>query len=229
MAITAHPKSSYQFCFRRTAKFLGIASPNSPEGDLLIATSPYTADMLKKQLCQADTEICALIASVTDHPFRGEYFTEQPDPIADGARIPGYIGVHGGVFVESSPNQFTSGRLAQSLDHLNRVKFQSYVYGNSPDLYFIDNGVIHLAAAARAKIFVPTIPIADEGLPSPEFFSPKVYQMGLVAHAIANLRVVGADAQHRNDWTGIWSAYMQMILSGTGSLPEPERLQRISS
>ena len=229
MSVTAHPKSEYQFCFRRIAKFLGVASPNSTEGDAVIATSPYTADLIKKQICQSDTEICALIASVADHPFRAEYFSEEPDAVPDGARIPSYIGVHGGVWVETGSGEFTPGRLAQSLDHLNRVKFNSHTYGNHPDLYFIDNGVLHLASAPSGKVFVPTIPIADADLPTPELFSPKVYAMGIVAHAISNLRVVGADETHRNNWTGIWSAYMQMILSGKGSLPEPERLQRISS
>lgn len=292
-----HPKTDYEFCFRRVVKFLGAAAPLSAEGATVNTNSPYTLDQIRKGICQADVEIIGLIVSQEDHPFRNEYFTEKPSPVSDGGRVPAFIGQHGGVQVENqqtwvsitngSPsvatepetadqkhigstmivhdpvsgvtrvqgriinaengdlftldtnasatvsNQrgtvYSTGRLAQSYAHLEKVK-QNFAFYNAPeDLYFIENGVVHTASGKRALVFAPTIPVPNDEAETPALASPKVYALAVVAHTLMNLRPVGADTAHRNDWAGIFSAYAQMILSGTGSLPEPERLQRISS
>lgn len=237
MPITAPPVSSYTFCFRRVARFLGVADPNSAEGDDVMSSAPYTKDQIKKQICQSDVEICALIASVEEHPYRNKFFTEMPEDLANGARIPGYIGVHGGVWVNSigagGGGTWERGRLAQSFEHLLRTRDKyavatSNVPASSVKLYWIENGMLQLVAGAAGRVYVPTIPTPDDTHATPTLATPKVYQWGIVGHTLATLRPVGAESGHRNEWANIWAAYTQMILSGKASLPEPERLQRIA-
>lgn len=222
--------ANYQFIFRRVVKFAGIADPNSPEGDSIIPTAPYTADMVKKQIVQADYEVCALIASVENHTFRNKFFTEAMDPIADGARIPGYIGIHGGVYVETGPatDVYKKGRLAGSYNHLDIIKNNFIPYGSPYDLYFIDNGCIHTAGGQRAKVDIPKIPLANEADPTPTLGTPRAYQNAVIGQVFMSMRPVGANVQHRMDWEKIWTGYVQMILGDEASLPEPEQMQRIS-
>lgn len=231
MAITPHPRADYAFLFRRIATFLGIADPNSPEGDQIQDGAPFTGSMVKNQIVQSDVETCSLIASVENHSFRSAFFTEDPDPIADGARVPAFIGTHGGVLIETgtASGVYDKGRLAGSFDALRRVRSSFAFYGSPYDLYFIDNDTLHTAGGQRGKVLVPTIPIADATVETPELSTPRAYQNGVIGHAIATLRPVGANAQHRMDWERIWSGYVSMILSNEASLPDPEKMQRIAA
>jgi hypothetical protein len=230
MPITAPPTADYSFIFRRVAKFLGIANPNDPEGDTVLETAPYTQDMVKQQIIQSEYEVNCLIASVEGHPYRNQFFTQEPDPLANGSTIPGYIGIHGGVKVETSKfsNVFEPGRLAGSFDQMQRVRNNFKFYGEPYDLYFIDNGVIHLGASNRAKVYVPTIPVADSSQNAPPLATPKLYANGVIGHAVMTLRIVGSDAQHRLDWANIWAGYVQLIMDKKASLPPPEQMQRIA-
>lgn len=230
---TPHPVSSFDFCFRRVVKFLGVSDPNYPEGTQVMATSPYTLDQIRKQICQSDVETCTLIASVEDNPYRNQFFTETPTTINAGARIPAYVGVHGGVEVFLNA-AFVPGRLAQSFEHLQRVADKYaisalMVPAKSQRLYWIENGRLQLAVAATGRVYVPTIPIPDDTAGTPVLATPKALQWAPIAHAIMTLRPVGSDSGHRNDWGNIWAGYAQMILSGHNSLPEPERMQRIAA
>lgn len=217
--------------FRRANKFLGVSDQNSPEGDAVASTAPYTLDTIRKQIVQSDVEMCALIASVEDHPYRNQFFTEAPDAIADGVRIPAYIGIHGGVEVETGVGSaiYKRGRLASSYDHFLRTKENFTFYGSPYDLYYIDNGRLLIASGQRGRVYVPTIPLADDTVALPVLSTPKTYQNGVLGHVIATLRPVGANADHRTSWERIWAGYVQMVNNREASLPSPERMQRIAN
>lgn len=225
---TPHPVSVYAFCFRRVNRYLGSADVvASAEGDAVLSSSPYTLDLLKKQICQSDVEVCSLIASVDDHPYRNKFFTETPDAIASGARIPGYIGVHGGVEIQIA-SVWYPGKLAQNLEHLNRAKDKyaintALIPASSLKLYWIDNGKLHFVASGTSgRVYTPTIPIADDTAGTPTLATPKALQFALIAHALSMLAPLGSDSNHRAYWGQIWSGYVSMILSGKESIPEPE-------
>ncbi len=307
MPFTAPPLASYEYCFRRLVKFLGIAAPNDPTGDTIISTAPYTADMIKKQICQSDYEVQALIASVENQTYRPTYFTELPVVVPHGEKINGYIGIHGGVKVRRT-RTFTSNvtleigigsypitiiganftaddvgslltildgvtpiltdepiltvesalvctvsgtnntstpisgatvtitapdeesRLASSFDALMRAREHFAFYGSPSDLYYIENGTAYTAdpygnLLVNLPQLVPANPLSNP----PVLSSPQVYQNGVVGHAIATLLPVGADAGHRQNWSSIWANYAQLIIGNSASLPDPERMQRIST
>jgi hypothetical protein len=233
MPFTPPLTADYDLLIRRLTVFLGAADPNYPEGDTVNPNSPYTKAMLQNQLIQSDYEICALIASVEANPYRNTFFTKDPVVVDSGARIPGYIGVHGGVEVSPAGGRWQRGLLAQSLEHLLRVQDKITIGSNrapasSLRLYFIDNGALHYCGTT-ARITLPTIPIASiAGNATPQFGTPRNYQNAVLAHAMTMTRPVGSDAGHRGNWQDIWGSYVQMIADGATSLPEPERLQRNS-
>lgn len=228
MAITPHPKADYDELFAECAKFLGIAA--NPEGTAILPTAPYTSFFVKKRIVRADIEIITLICSVQDHPYRGQFISEEPDPINDDALIPAYMGIHAGVRILSG-DTFVVGDLATDFDHLRRVRDFPNVYGQHLNLYWIENGRIQLAdQTTTAKVYVPTIPVENvTEVTVPTLYSPKAYQNGLLGNVIGHMRIVGSDSSHRNDWFSIWQMYSRMILGKELSLPAPERLQRIAS
>lgn len=229
MPITPHAKCDYDILFADAVRFLGIAA--NPEATAVMPTAPYTAFFLKKRIVQADIEIVTLICQTEDHPFREEFFTEEPNEITDGDFIPAYMGVHGGVYYKTASSEFKLAQLATDYDHLKRVKNNSGVYGARPDLYWIHNSRLHLGASGgKAKVYVPTIPVqtVTSGR-NPQLYTPRAYQNGLLANVIGNLRTVGANQSHRNDWFSIWQGYSQMIQNRALSLPEPERMERIGT
>lgn len=235
MAITSHPAANYQFCFRRVVKFIGAADPNSPEGDAVMAPSPYTPQMIKSQICQSDVEIAALMCSVEGDPYRNKFFTETPDAQASGTRIIGFIGVHGGVEVRrNSDDPWKPGSLAQSLPHLQRLRDKRRINPNlllrsSNYVYWIDNGKLELVGAAEGRVYVPTIPIPDDTANTPVLSTPRARQNAVIAHSIMTLNPVGADTGHRTNWANIFGTYVQMIISGNPSLPDPEQMERVGS
>jgi len=229
MAITAHPACDYSILFAEAASFLGIAA--NPESTQILSTAPYTPFFLKKRIVQADIEIITLICSVQDHPYRGQFISEEPDPIGHDEVIPAYMGVHAGVRILAG-DIFLVGDLATDFDHFRRVRDFPAVYGQHPNLYWIENGRIQLIdeSSGQAKVYVPTIPVEDvTPEDDPTLYSPRAYQNGLLGNVLGNMRKVGSDSAHRNDWFSIWQGYRQMIMGKALSLPEPERLQRIAS
>jgi hypothetical protein len=232
-AYAAPAKANYDFLIKQLTKFLGAADPNYPDGSVVNPNSPYTLQQLRSQLVQSDVEVQALIASVEDHPYRNSFFTTDPVEVGDASRIPGYIGVHGGVEVQVVPEgKWATGSLAQSLEHLQRVQDKlaigaDRIPNSSKKLYFIHNGKLHYLAA-NARVELPTITAGDDTQDSPELYTPRTLQFAPLAHAITLLRPVGYDQQHRIDWQNVWGAYVQMIMAGASSLPEPERMQRVA-
>lgn len=228
MAITPHPACDYSILFAECARFLGIAS--NPEGSAILSTAPYTPFFVKKRIVQADIEIVTIICSVQDHPFRGQFISEEPDPIGHDELIPAFMGVHAGVRILSGET-FVVGDLATDFDHFRRVRDFPSVYGQHLNLYWIENGRLQLVDPnGQAKVYVPTIPVQTVTTDAdPVLYSPRSYQNGLLGNVLGNMRTVGADAQHRNDWFSIWQKYEQLIVGKALSLPEPERLQRIAS
>ena len=227
-----HDPASYDFVLKRVIRWLGIADPNYPEGNVVAPTAPYTTAMIRQQIIQSDLEVAALIASVEEHPYRNTYFTAAAVSVAAGEKIPGYIGVHGKVLVTIDAAD-VPGKLANSLEHLQRVK-DKYAIGatlipaSSKALYWIDNGVVHLVAATAFKIELPRLPFDLDDVPD-ELLTPQIMANAVVAHAVFTAMPVGSDAAHRTRWQNIWSGYAQIIMGGGYSLPEPERMQRIAS
>lgn len=234
---TTHDKLDYQFALRRVIKWLGAGDDNYPEGTTVNPNSLYTQTMIRQQIIQSDLEVAALTASSSDNPYRNEYFTAAPITVDDGEKIVGYVGVHGNVKVrdpEGAVDDVWPAKLATSFDHIERIRDKAAI---SPTLvpessllvYFIHNGVVHLANQAYTlEIELPELPfdLADE---TPELLSPQLYANAVIAHAVFTSLPLGADNGHRTQWAHIWAAYAQMIAGGAFSLPEPERLERVAS
>lgn len=232
MAITDHPKADYERLYRDTLLSSGLADLQADaNGDVILVDAPYKASQVKRRIVQQDIEVCLLIASTPDHPFREEYVTETPDELQSGALIPAYMGTHAGVEIGPSGGVFTfSDRLAQSFEHL--IRWQDRKLDDAKDslLYFINNSRIYLRdTTKRAKVSVPTIPIADDMASPPTLSSPRGYHNAVLAATIATLRVPGTDTIHRDLWTQIWAVAQQMIADKALSIPAPERLARIST
>ena len=233
------PTANFTEVFRFLTKFLGVADPNYPEGDEVIRTSPYTKKFLQKRLVQADLEVCLLISSIEDHPYRNQFFVGEPAVINANTRIPAYLGVHGGVKIRTSlsetPEVWVDGDLAQSFNALKMARLKTKVnkarWGEHRELYWIENGVIKLIRSdLAAKVYVPTIPVQDvETAESLELYTPVFYQTAPLAKCLAQLRMSNSDATHRNDWMAIWGDYEQRIYGKALNLPEPERLQRLAA
>lgn len=231
MALIQEP-ADYNFVLKRVIRWLGIADPNYPEGNVVAPTAPYTVSMIRQQILQSDLEVAALIASTEDHPYRNTYFTAAADSFTDGEKITGYIGVHGKVTVTISATD-VPGRLANSLEHIQRVKDKYAIGANripasSKALYWIHNGVVHLVAATAIKIELPRLPVDFDDVPD-TLLTPQVMANAVVGHAVFTAMPVGADVNHRSRWQAIWAGYAQIISGGGYSLPEPERMQRIAT
>ncbi len=244
-------RADFDFIFRRLVKFLGIAHPNSTEGDQIASGSLYTKDLLTKQIIQSDREVCLLIASVEDHPYRNTFFPDAVPPVEveAGKRIPAYEGVHGGIriqFYEKVENVQKvveeNGRLAQSFDHLQRTrrkleKFPHLVTDSAKLLYWVENGKIEIAKKdALALIYLPILNfdglsanVEGESSVVPSLFTPGSCQNAVLAHSISTLIPVGADADHRRQWSNVWLTAEQMIVGKSLNIPDPEQLQRLAT
>lgn len=234
---TTHAKLDYQFALRRVIKWLGAGDDNYPEGTTVNPNSLYTQTMIRQQIIQSDLEVAALTASSADHPYRNEYFTGSAVSVADSEKIVGYVGVHGNAQVrdpEGAVDDVWPAKLANSYDHIERIRDKaaispSLVPASSLLLFFIHNGVVHLANRDYTlEIELPVLPfdLSDE---TPALLSPQLYANAVIAHAVFTSLPLGADNGHRTQWANIWAAYAQMIAGGAFSLPEPERLERIAS
>ncbi len=234
---TTHAKLDYQFALRRVIKWLGAGDDNYPEGTTVNANSLYTQTMIRQQIIQSDLEVAALAAASPDNPYRNEYFTDDPVTVADGEKIVGYVGVHGNAQVrdpEGVQEDVWPAKLATSFDHIERIRDKAAIGAtlvpeSSLLVYFIHNGIVHLANRAYVlEIELPKLPfdLADE---TPALLSPQLYANAVIAHAVFTSLPLGADNGHRTQWSNIWAAYAQMIAGGAFSLPEPERLERVAS
>lgn len=233
-----HAVADYQFVLRRVIRWLGIADPNYPEGTNIATTAPYTITMIRQQIIQSDLEVAALIAGTEDHPFKNDYFTAPADTFTDGAKITGYIGVHGKVTVlvldtvKDLEIEYPA-ELASSYEHLLRVKRKflsdpTSIPETSKRLYWIENGRIFLVAATSVTIELPRLTFNLASSP-PTLLTPQVMANAVIGHAIFTSLPVGSDESHREKWQRIWAGYAQIIAGGGYSLPEPERMQRIAT
>lgn len=254
MAAVPVETAEYSFIFRRLAKFLGVAHPNSAEGDALVDHALYTEDFLEDQIEQSDKEVCLLIASIEDHPYRNTFFpeTNQPVEVEAGKRIPAYEGVHGGIDIRytvlddsDEPVQYEKpGELAQNFAHLLRTREKSENYphlvtASAKRLYWIENGVLELADTTFVGLV--TLPILNLGafaavgegeIPAdaaPTLFTPKSLQNALLAHAMATLIPMGGDSALINAWSNVWLKAEQMIKGKNLNIPDPEHLQRLGA
>lgn len=228
-----HPVANYTFIFRRVVRWLGIADANYPEGDEIASTAPYTETMIRQQIIQSDLEVAALVASSADHPFRNDYFTAAAESFTDGAKITGYIGVHGKILVTVGGTDYP-GELASSYEHILRVKRKyalddtNGIPESSKRLYWIENGCVYLVAATAFKIELPRLAHNLASDP-PTLLTAQVLANAVIGHAVFTSLPVGADETHRMKWQAIWAGYAQIIAGGGYSLPEPERMQRIAT
>lgn len=235
------PQEIWTNTFRELTKFAGVADPNYPEGGEVRPNGAYTKKFLQKRLVQADLEIILLICSIEDHPYRNQFFG-NPTVINPGARIPVYLGVHGGIEVQTNQNAtqpseetWVSGDLAQSFDHLKsargRAKINFLRWGERKQLYWIENGKIELVRPdLKARIYLPVIPVQDvETVVNLQLFTPELYRSAPLAKCLSQLAMKDTDQSHLGNWAAIWSNYEQRIYGKALNLPEPERLQRIAA
>lgn len=236
------PKAEFSYVMKRAIRYLGIADQNYPESTAINPNAPYTKLFLTEHIIKADEELCWLIASASDHPYRNEFFSNtDPLELISGSRIPTFMGTHGGVEIqvaateENGAPSWIPGKLAQSFDHLMRtrdksVNFPELLTSSSATLYWIENGKLELVdPTATGRVWTPVIFSSNPTDDEPFLKTPSPYANGLVGLTLSNVRPLGADANHRNDWTAIWAGYMQMISGNSLNLPEPERLQRIAT
>lgn len=235
------PQSIFSDVFADLTKFLGVWDSNYPEGGEVRANSPYTKKFLQKRLVQADLEVCLLICSIEDHPYRNQFFTQEPTAINANSRIPAFLGVHGGIKIRTTlegqtPEVWKDGDLAQSFDALKtarlKAKINKTLYGERRELYWIENGKIELIRPdLKAKVYVPTIPVQDVEAAGPgtlQLYTPVFYKNAPLAKCISQLNMKNTDNSHRKDFENLWLDYEQRIYGRALNLPLPERLQRIA-
>lgn len=235
MPFNQHPRADFEMAYRFVVKAAGISDPNYPEGDSVRAGAPFTERYVKEVLLRADVETILIICSVLDHPFRSAYFDDenQPDLLSDGDRLPAFLGEHGGLKIqitEGGETRDVQGRLAQSFAHLERAKKYPAIYGSIPELYWIENGRIHMGSEdSKAEIRVPTIPFEDASAENPELFSPAAYSSALEARALTKLFIKGTSADYANYFNNLSRYFEAQIIGKALSLPEPERMERLAT
>lgn len=227
MAITV-TKASFNQTLHRVITLAGMQNPDVST-PAVKEGAPFTLADFKEALHQSAIEIQLIVADTLDHPYRNNYFTETPDTVAYGGRIPSALAAHSKVEI-TVDGTAKPGKKARNRQHVEKCIEFPEIYGPGSRLYWIEHGHLYFVGTS-AKVHSPTVETDRTAVENDnELNLPDAWSNGIVFNTFKHLYMKGQDSAQIAHYTNLFNGiYVPRIVGNDGDMPKPEIYQSFNN